>query len=237
MRLEVSTGRKFLVLEEPCHRPNVEKAGPRIGAARTRLPTRGRHSSGFEMTAIRVSPTATDIRIANAIAAHTDPPTERAAEALTWGADEHVLMALAVAWWVSSRNQRPERRIAADHALITTVAASLLPHLLKVVFNQRRPDRRTIRGHWRGVPLSGKSMDAFPSGHALHVGALASAAARLPRATRNVVWLVGAGLVATRIVLLAHWTSDVIAGLAIGSLTERLLRRITGYGRPGSTVS
>jgi hypothetical protein len=37
--------------------------------------------------------------------------------------------------------------------------------------------------------------------------------------------------VASRVVLLAHWTSDVIAGLAIGAATERLLRRLTGYGR------
>jgi membrane-associated phospholipid phosphatase len=42
---------------------------------------------------------------------------------------------------------------------------------------------------------------------------------------------VGAGLVASRVLLLAHWTSDVVAGLAIGAATERLLRRFTGYGR------
>jgi undecaprenyl-diphosphatase len=108
---------------------------------------------------------------------------------------------------------------------------------MKMVFDQRRPDRLTIRGHWRGVPLSGNSMDAFPSGHALHLGALASAASRLPRTWRNLVWLVSAGLVATRVILLAHWTSDVIAGLAIGSITERLLRRLTGYGRSNPPVT
>jgi len=35
----------------------------------------------------------------------------------------------------------------------------------------------------------------------------------------------------TRIVLLAHWASDVASGLAVGAVTERLLRRVTGYGR------
>jgi undecaprenyl-diphosphatase len=64
----------------------------------------------------------------------------------------------------------------------------------------------------------------------MHVGALASAATVLPRGKRNLVWALGAGLVATRIVLLAHWASDVAAGLAIGGLTERLLRFWTGYG-------
>ena len=177
------------------------------------------------------SPDDGDVRISNAIAAHTDVPAEHTAEALTWGADEHVLMALAAGWWVYSRGQRGRQRIAADHVLIATLLTTALPHVLKTIFDQPRPDRLTVRGHWRGIPLSGNSMDAFSSGHALHIGALASAASELPSRERNFVWLIGAGLVATRVLLLAHWTSDVLAGLAIGSLTERLLRRLTGYGQ------
>lgn len=183
------------------------------------------------MALITVRPTATDIAIANSIASHTNPPAEEVAEVLTWGADEHILNALAVAWWLSARSQSRRRRRTTDHVLLATLVASALPHLLKAVFDQRRPDRLTVRGHWRGVPISGKEFDAFPSGHAVHVGALVSAASRLPKRQRNAVWLVGAGLVATRILLLAHWTSDVVAGLAIGATTERLLRRVTGYGR------
>ncbi|WP_346656126.1 phosphatase PAP2 family protein [Bradyrhizobium sp. dw_78] len=154
---------------------------------------------------------------------------------MTWGADEHVLCALTAAWWLYTRHQDRTKRQAADHILLTTLVASALPHLFKMIFDQQRPDRLTIRGHGRGVPLSGKQFDAFPSGHAVHVGALASAASRLSRRQRNAVWLVGAGLVATRIVLLAHWTSDVVVGLAIGVATERLLRRFTGYGRDMDT--
>jgi membrane-associated phospholipid phosphatase len=45
------------------------------------------------------------------------------------------------------------------------------------------------------------------------------------------VWSLGAGLVLTRVVLLAHWLSDVAAGLAVGVLLERTLRFVTGYGR------
>jgi membrane-associated phospholipid phosphatase len=183
------------------------------------------------MALITVRPTATDIAIANVIAAHTNPPTEKTAEVLTWGADEHLLVALTAGWWLTTRGQSRRRRRAADHVLVTTLVASVMPHLLKRIFDQERPDRLTVRGHWRGVPLSGNRLDAFPSGHALHVGALASAASRLPRRQRNAVWLIGAGLVATRILLLAHWTSDVVAGLAIGVVTERWLRRLTGYGR------
>jgi undecaprenyl-diphosphatase len=183
------------------------------------------------MALVTVRPTTSDVAIASAIAAHTNPPTEEVSGVVTWGADEHILSALAIGWWLYARSQGSARRRTADHVLMTTLVASALPHLLKSIFDQKRPDRLTVRGHWRGVPISGKQYDAFPSGHAVHVGALASAASRLPRQQRNIAWLVGAGLVASRIVLLAHWTSDVVAGLAIGAATERLLRRFTGYGR------
>ena len=182
------------------------------------------------MALVTVHPTAADIAIANAIAAHTTPSAEKVAETLTWGADEHLLLAAAVAWWIYSRGKPPRRRKIADHVLITTMVASGLPHLMKTIFDQPRPDRLTVLGHWRGVPLSGNEWDAFPSGHAVYVGALASAASCLPRRQRDAVWLVGIGLVATRVVLLAHWTTDVLAGLALGVVTERCLRRLTGYG-------
>ena len=116
-----------------------------------------------------------------------------------------------------------------NHVLMTTLVSSALPHILKKMFDQERPDRLTVRGHWRGVPFSGKRLDAFPSGHAVHIGALASAASVLPSRQRNTLWAIGTGLVLTRIVLLAHWTSDVAAGLIVGALTERLIRRFTGY--------
>jgi membrane-associated phospholipid phosphatase len=183
------------------------------------------------MALLTVRPTRIDVAIADWIATHTNPPTEEVAEALTWGADGHVLCGVIAAWWFYARRKgRPGRRTA-DHILLTTLVASAMPHLFKAVFDQQRPDRRTLRGHRRGVPFSGKPLDAFPSGHAVHVGALASAASGLPRRQRNVIWLLGGGLAATRILLLAHWTSDVLVGLAIGAVTERSLRKLTGYDR------
>lgn len=182
------------------------------------------------MAPFRVPPTRADVVIANAVAEYTTPRTERAAGALSLAADEHVLLAIAAGWWLYSRRRSPRDRVSGNHVLLTTLAVSIVPHLLKSIFDQRRPDRLTVRGHLHGVPLSGKPRDAFPSGHALHVGALASAAAVLPPAKRNAIWALGAGVALTRIVLLAHWASDVAAGLAIGALIERLLRPLTGYG-------
>ena len=85
------------------------------------------------------------------------------------------------------------------------------------------------RGHWRGVPLSGKGDHAFPSGHAIHVGALASAATNLPAGPRRAIWVASAGLLLARIVLLAHWTSDVIAGVLFEVGLKRVLRPMTGF--------
>ena len=86
-----------------------------------------------------------------------------------------------------------------------------------------------VATHARGIPFSGKREDAFPSGHALHMGALASAAGTLPPGPRRAIQALAAGLSLTRIVVLAHWASDVVAGFALGAVLERLLRLWTGY--------
>ena len=101
--------------------------------------------------------------------------------------------------------------------MLVAAAASLLPHGMKRLFDQTRPDRTTVVGHLHGVSFSGKREDAFPSGHALHMGALASAAGALPAGSRRVVRTLAVGLSLTRVMVLAHWASDVVAGFAVGS--------------------
>ena len=183
-------------------------------------------SSPFPVT---VKPTKADIAIANAVARDTEPVPEEIARALTWGADEKVLLALAAIGWIASRGaSRPLRR-AGNHALLVTVAASLLPHGFKLLFDQTRPDRETVLGHVNGISFSGKREDAFPSGHALHMGALASAAGTLPPGPRWTVRALAVGLSLTRVAILAHWASDVVTGFALGAGLERLLRLWTGY--------
>jgi membrane-associated phospholipid phosphatase len=140
------------------------------------------------MALITVRPTQLDKDIARCIARHADVPIERAAEVLTWGADEHLLIAAAmVGWLVTRKSEEPLRRLS-THFLLCSLSSAVLPHILKALIDQERPDRLTVSGHWRGVPFSGKSEDAFPSGHALHVGALASAATLLPPKIRNLFW-------------------------------------------------
>jgi hypothetical protein len=116
------------------------------------------------MALVRVKPTDADVAIADAIAGRTTRPIEHVAEALTWGADEHVLCALAFGWWLYARSGDAQIRRSSDHVLLTTLVASALPHALKRVFDQQRPDRLTALGHLHGIPFSGKRLDAFPSG-------------------------------------------------------------------------
>ncbi|MDA9433912.1 phosphatase PAP2 family protein [Bradyrhizobium sp. CCBAU 51627] len=179
------------------------------------------------MALVSVEPTHADHAIANEIAKHTNARLEHAAEALTWGADEHILIGLAAAGWIYAQLRQPTHRPTANHVLLVSLVTALLPHVLKSVFDQTRPDRLTAVGHCRGIPISGRSRDAFPSGHAVHMGALASAAGRLPTKPRRVVRALAVGLSLTRIVLLAHWASDVLAGFTLGIAIERLLRPLT----------
>ncbi|MBP2428843.1 phosphatase PAP2 family protein [Bradyrhizobium elkanii] len=79
-------------------------------------------------------------------------------------------------------------------------------------------------GHVHGIPLSGKRKDAFPSGHALHMGALASAPSALSAGLRRAIRVIAVGLTLTRIVILADWASDVVAelvGLGCGKRSHR----------------
>lgn len=190
------------------------------------------------MALFTIKPTRLDAVIANEVAAHTNSGAEHLAQALTWGADEHVLVALSAAVWLYARARRLPSRDIADHLLVTNVASAMLPHLLKSLVDQIRPDRVTAIGNRNGVPLSGRSCDAFPSGHAVHMGALASAAGLLPRGRRHLARSIAVALSLTRIALLAHWTTDVATGFALGVAVERLLRprklaaRVKARGRP-----
>lgn len=187
------------------------------------------------MARLTIRPTTADNKIANAVAARATPGTEHVAQMLTWGADEKVLLAIAASGWLYA-TYRPALRPLTNHLLAVSMLGAILPHLLKSKIDQTRPDRLTVRGHWRGVPFSGRPRDAFPSGHALHMGALASAAGLFPPAERRLARGLAVALSATRILLMAHWASDVVAGFAAGALLERLIRPITlGLARKNST--
>src|SRR3569623_3383835 len=102
------------------------------------------------------------------------------------------------------------QRDAANYMLLNVAVSAAIPHEIKWFVDQERPDRR-VHGLRHGIPKSGKAKDAFPSGHAVHVGALAAAVSQFFPRWKSLIWTAGRGLAATRVVLLAHWTTDVLA--------------------------
>lgn len=184
------------------------------------------------MALFSLQPTKLDQLVADAVVAHTSPAIERAARLITWAGDEHLLCVAAALFWLAARRSPRRRRELSDHILLGTLAATALPHVIKAAVDQERPDRRTAVGQ-RGISKSGKRYDAFPSGHSVHVGMLAGAAELFPPPVRTTVWAAGTVVAATRVVMLAHWPSDVAAGLAIGAVLERLLRPLSLSRSPG----
>ena len=177
------------------------------------------------MRHIHIEPLAVDRAIARLIANNTTPSVEQGARALTWIADERILYVCTACLWATAK-YRGSDRIRADHLAACVVAANVLPHLLKAIVDQKRPDRCMVHSPRRGIPRSGRAWDAFPSGHAVHVGALASGLSWMHPRHIRLIWGVGGLLAATRVIVLAHWASDVVAGLAAGIAIERLLRAV-----------
>jgi membrane-associated phospholipid phosphatase len=181
-------------------------------------------------------PTPADLWLARRAARAASPSLERAAQVVTLAADENLLLGVVGLMWIGVRllTQDAGTRERADHLALVTAASAALPHLLKQLVDQERPDRRVVGEPRHGVPRSGKPRNAFPSGHAVHLGAIAAALTRWVSAPWGLaVWAVALGLSATRLVLLAHWLTDVAAGLAIGVGLEAALHRLRAPDRSG----
>ena len=170
---------------------------------------------------ITVKPSGLDVAISRAIARHTAPAPEEIARALTWGADEKLLLVLASVGWLASRGRGEPLRRAGNHALLVTVAASLLPHGLKRLFDQTRPDRRTVIGHVHGIPFSGKREGCLSLGSRPAHG-------RVGIRGRRVAGRPSAGDPDVRDRALA----DARSGL--GALGKRCRRGICAWGRSGT---
>ena len=178
---------------------------------------------------ISLPPSRADLAIAKACARHVTPRIERTLQTLTWAADEKVILAGTAAVWGATRTARCQEttRRRADHMLAGAVVASALPHLLKLIVRRRRPDRTIVHRRRHGIPLSGKPWDSFPSGHALHLGALARDLHALSApGLRPLLWPTLTALAASRVLLLAHYPSDVLGGLALGAAIDGALARL-----------
>jgi membrane-associated phospholipid phosphatase len=172
---------------------------------------------------VELRPTEIDLVIARAAARMATPERQRALRLVTLLADEKAVLAIAAAVWLASRCSRQgQDREDADRMVCSVLVAGAVPHLFKYLVRRRRPDRSL--GHRNGIARSGDAWDSFPSGHAVHLAAMAPSAIGLaPRSLRPLVWPAVLSLAATRILILAHYPSDVIAGLGIGIAIDKAI--------------
>lgn len=96
------------------------------------------------MALVKVRPTKPDVLIARTVARNTNHRAEVISRGLTWGADEKILLLLATGGWVATRGRSQQLQRAGNHALLVAVTASLMPHAMKSIFDQTRPDRKTV---------------------------------------------------------------------------------------------
>ena len=68
----------------------------------------------------------------------------------------------------------------------------------------------------------------------MNIGALAPAISEIWPRHRALIWTACLGLAGTRVLILAHWLSDVLAGFALGYGLELAMRPITGTIESGS---
>ncbi|HEX4445469.1 MAG TPA: phosphatase PAP2 family protein [Polyangiaceae bacterium] len=106
---------------------------------------------------------------------------------------------------------RPRER---SMLIAAPLMAALGGHALKLLFPRERPDKT------RFTPTGGQS---FPSTHAANSMALLLAAARVTRAHGAGYWVylaasgLGAVIGVARIRAAAHWPTDVLAGICLGT--------------------
>jgi undecaprenyl-diphosphatase len=172
---------------------------------------------------IKLPPSRADLAAAHACLRAVSPAVEQPLRVITWLADEKILLAATTAFWAMTRfsSSQPVRR-EADQMLCSVLIAGAMPHLCKYLVCRERPNRALAPRVDRRVPRLGNAWDSFPSGHAVHVSAIEASVRRLlPRRWRPVLTGGFGALAASRVLLLAHYPSDVIAGWGIGALINK----------------
>jgi undecaprenyl-diphosphatase len=179
---------------------------------------------------LSLPPTRFDLAVSKACKSMATPAREKSLRVMTWLADEKLMLGAVALFWLNARLRFDDRQIRreADRMLVSVALAGLLPDVFKYLFDRKRPDRTLVHGRRHGIPRSGDRWDSFPSGHALHVGAIAGPLLRLaPGRLRPLVGLGLLGLASTRVMLLAHYLTDVVAGLVIGAGLGEVVRRLS----------
>ncbi|AFL54338.1 membrane-associated phospholipid phosphatase [Sinorhizobium fredii] len=111
---------------------------------------------------------------------------------------------------------RTARNLSA-YFLLTVGTSSMLVHGLKFVIGRARPELFTDYGAYSLTPFTGDRLfESFPSGHSTAAGAFFGAFAMLKPELRPLFLILALMIGASRVVVGAHYPSDVAAGLLLG---------------------
>lgn len=160
-------------------------------------------------------PTSIDQGLASWVAEHRSPAVVSVMEVVTVAGSAVAIWLVGVGcaiWGIARDEWRP-----ISFVIPTALVASLTTNLMKLVIARPRPTDDIALRHFSGY--------SFPSGHATTAAALWGALAvvlvsseHLRVRTAVAGWIVFAVVVsASRIVLGAHWLTDVVAGTAVGT--------------------
>lgn len=104
------------------------------------------------------------------------------------------------------------------YAFIAIAGSGLAANLLKRAFGRARPDQFSDAGAFDFLPFANSArFESFPSGHATTIGALMMIAALIAPRYRLGFVIAGLWLGMTRVMVGAHYPSDVVAGLGFGA--------------------
>jgi len=112
-----------------------------------------------------------------------------------------------------------EKKISAARLITLSFFSAILAWFLASLFKYNFPSPRPFEVLANIKPLFAVSRgDAFPSGHATFLGALA-VSVFLQNKKLGLIFIIGALLISiARVLANVHWPADVIAGLSLGAL-------------------
>jgi undecaprenyl-diphosphatase len=164
-----------------------------------------------------------------------------------FGKDSYVLTALFLALIVlvialplrrgTSRARLLRFGTQLEYIFVSVLCANLVTELLKYAIGRARPFVGGKANPFNFVPFTGtEAYFAMPSAHAVTAFALAFAVGAIWPRTRLVMFAYALLIAITRLVLLAHHPSDVVAGAVIGILACLAVRYWFAVRRLGFAI-